>query len=287
MKKQTSFILVVFILVSACQPENEVNPSNTFEDEVAVLTELNHIGFNFATSNFDHNLAFQGNYDIGLNQDQFVNDILQRLNGQFFMANESVINNISNQYGEVSLSDSFIEAPSIENVNLSLFKIYSEDQLKLAQPFVDRLLITGDMEIAKFEAVLFQKKVIKSTLTNDEKLQLLTLSSGIVGFVEFVENGGIDKIRDVLGEHLNNNGIPNNRFRNCSVDTRSVLAGAVVSGAIAGGLGFKAGCAGGMVGGPIGAASGCVGGAVMGFASGFMWGAVGGIAASLLTTCFR
>ena len=33
--------------------------------------------------------------------------------------------------------------------------------------------------------------------------------------------------------------------------------------------------------------AGCVGGAVMGFASSFMWGAVGGIAASLLTTCFR
>ena len=274
-------------MVSACQPENEIKPSNTFEKELEVLSELNHTGFTFAANNFSQNLTIQGDFHIGLNQNQFVNDILRGLNDQFFLANESAINEISSQYGEIKLSDRFVDSQSIENVDLSLFGIYSEDQLKLAQPFVDGLLNTEDMEIAKADAVSFQQQVISSSLSDEEKMQLLTLSSGVLGFTEFVENGGIEKIHNALGFNMNENGIPNNRIRNCSVDTRSVLAGAVVSGAIGGVLGFKSGCAGGMVGGHIGAASGCVGGAVMGFASGFMWGVVGGTAASLLTTCFR
>lgn len=287
MKKLTLFIFALFILVSACQPDNEIKPSNTFENELEVLYELNHSGFNFATISFDKNLTIQDKFDIGLNKNQFVNDILRGLNDQFFMAGESVINEIASQYGEIKLSHRFPENQSIVKVDLSQFNIYSDDQLKLVQPFVDRLLNTEDMEIAKSNAVSFQHTVINSPLSDDEKMELLTLSSGVLGFTEFVENGGIENIQNALVVHLNKNGIPNNRFRNCSVSMRHVWLGAVVGGGVGAIGGAKVGCAGGLVGGPLGAAGGCVGGAVMGGASGFISGALMTAGAELLGSCFR
>ena len=83
MKKLTLIIFALFILVSACQPDNEIKPTNTFENELEVLYELNHSGFNFATISFDKNLTIQDKFDVGLNQNQFVNDILRGLNDQF------------------------------------------------------------------------------------------------------------------------------------------------------------------------------------------------------------
>ncbi|HSI78101.1 MAG TPA: hypothetical protein VK957_19545, partial [Lunatimonas sp.] len=150
----------------------------------------------------------------------------------------------------------------------------------------DGLLNTEDMEIAKADAVSFQQQVISSS-SDEEKMQLLTLSSGVLGFAHFVENGGIEMIRESLGVHLNKSRIPNNRFGNCSVSMRNVWLGAVVGGGVGAIGGAKVGCAGGLVGGPLGAAGGCVGGAVMGGASGFISGALMTAGAELLGSCFR
>ena len=91
MKKLTSLIFSVFVFLSSCQEDHEISSSNSFEDELAVLSEMNETGFNFATIKFDQNLILYDDFEIGLNQRQFVNDILQGLNGQFFVANESFI----------------------------------------------------------------------------------------------------------------------------------------------------------------------------------------------------
>lgn len=91
MKKLTSLIFSVFVFLSSCQEDHEISPSNSFEDELAVLSEMNETGFNFVTIKFDQNLILYDDFEIGLNQRQFVNDILQGLNGQFFVANESFI----------------------------------------------------------------------------------------------------------------------------------------------------------------------------------------------------
>lgn len=287
MKKPISFIFAAFISVSSCQQENEIIPVNTFDNELAILLEMNISGFDFATLNFDQNLTIQGDFDIGLKHNQMMNDILQELNGQFFMADESFINEISSQFGEVKLLDQFPTVSLFEVVDLSSFDIYSEGQLKLAQPFVDGLLNTEDLEVAKSNTVSFQQRVINSTLSYDEKIQLLTFSSSILGFVEFVEKGGIEKIGDVLGIQLHDEGFPNARTRGCSVNMRNVWLGAVIGGGAGAVGGAKIGCAGGIVAGPIGAAGGCVGGAVMGGASGFISGAIMATGAELLGSCFR
>lgn len=185
------------------------------------------------------------------------------------------------------LSGKFPESRSPETVSLSSFDIYNDDQFLLVQPFVDKLLNTEDLDIAKRRAVLFQQEVINSALSDDEKIQLLSLSAGILGFAEFVENGGIDKIKDALGIQMVENGFPNSRFRGCSVSMRSVWLGAVVGLGVGAVLGAKVGCAGGLVAGPIGAAGGCVGGGVMGGASGFISGALMTAGAELLGSCFR
>jgi len=274
-------------LVSSCNQEQDLSPLNNFEKEISFLSEMNTSGLNLTVSNLGKNITPIDKNEITLNQKQLVKDMLSGLNGQYFNADEKAIMDFASNYGELRLPDQLANARTHGTVDLSTFELYSENQLDLVQPFVDDLLNEGDFNVAQSKAITFQQTVVGSNLPEDEKTQLLAVSTGVISFAEFAENGGIEQIQIILEEKLGSVGYSNGRVMGCSVDTRSVLAGAVASGVIAGGAGLKAGCAGGLVGGPIGAATGCVGGAVMGFASGFMWGAIGGTAASLLTTCFR
>ncbi|WP_448518529.1 hypothetical protein [Rhodoflexus sp.] len=132
----------------------------------------------------------------------------------------------------------------------------------------------------------FQEKVVVSTLTREEKIKLLSVSTSILALIEFLEEGGYERIAHIVSQVKYGADIPTARVEGCSVNWGDVAASAVAGGLIGGYLGAKTGCTGGMVAGPIGAASGCVGGAVMGFASGFTYSAIGGIAASLYRTCF-
>ena len=127
-----------------------------------------------------------------------------------------------------------------------------------------------------------------SQFTEDEKIELLEISSYTQAYIAFMESGGADEIQFALQQSLEELGIENARIKGCSVDWRSVWAGSVTSGVIGAGIGFKAGCAGGTVAFPgLGTVTGCVGGTVFGFASGFLYGTIGSIAANLLTTCAR
>lgn len=255
------------------------------DKEKSFLTEMYTTGLNLTVSNLGNNITPIGRNEIILNQRQLVNEMLSGLNGQFFNVDGKTIIDFASNYGELRLPDQFANARISETVNLSTFGIYSESQLDLLQPFIDDFLIEENLQTVKSKAISFEQTIIYSSLSENEKIQLLAVSTGVISFAEFVQNGGIEEIQKILAEEL---GIDssNARVMGCKVDVKSVAAGAVVNGVLVGGAGLKTGCAGGMVAGPIGAASGCVGGAVMGFATGFMWGIIGGTATSLLTTCF-
>jgi len=277
----------VIILFSACNQEQDLNPANNFEKEISFLTAMNTSGLNLVVSNLGKNITPVKSSGIILNQRKLVKDMLSGLNGHYFHADEKTIVDFASNYGELRLPDQLANARKAGTVDLSTFEIYSKSQLDLVQPFIDDILDEEDFNIAKSKAIAFQQKVINSSLSFDEKIQLLSFSSGVISFAEFVENGGIEQIQIILAEEIANGGSPNGRVKRCSVSARNVWLGAVVglgAGAVGG---AKVGCAGGLVAGPLGAAGGCVGGAVMGGAMGFIGGALTTTAAELLGSCFR
>ncbi len=288
MKKSISSIFVVVIFVFSCNQEQDLNPANDFETEISFLSEINASGLNLAVSNLGSNIIPIGTNEIRLNKKQLAKDMLSGLNGKYFNAEEKAILDFSNNYSEVRLPDDLANARKNGTVVLSTFEIYSKEQLVLFQPFVDDLLNEENINEAKSKAVSFQHSVINSTLTEDEKLQLLSVSTGVISFAEFVEKGGIEKVQNILSEELGKESPSNGRVMGCSVNMRDVMAGAIVGGAggaIAGGYG---GATAGTVAFPIvGTVTGGVGGAVVGGAFGFVSGALSSIAASLLTSCGR
>lgn len=287
MKKLISSILAVLLLVSSCNQEQDLNPVNNFEKEISFLSDVNLSGFNLTLSNLGKHITPISTNEITLYQRQLIKEMLTGLNGQYFNADEKTIMNFASNYGELRLPDHLANARTNSSLDLSTFEIYSESQLDVVQPFINDLLNEEDYNIAKSKAITFQKTVLGSSLPEDEKIQLLAVSTGVITFAEFAENGGIEEIQKILAKEIGIENLHNGRIMGCKASARTIWSGAVV------GLGFgavngaKIGCAGGVVAGPIGSASGCIGGAVMGGAVGFISGAVTATAAELLTSCFR
>ncbi len=123
-------------------------------------------------------------------------------------------------------------------------------------------------------------------MSEEEKLELLSVGAGIYALADFLEKGGMELVGEKL-TLLGKDPIHSYNLRG-RVDSRAVWGGAVIGlsvGAVRGGL---VGCAGGTILFPgLGTETGCVGGAVFGGALGFIEGAATGIAGSLLLTCFR
>jgi hypothetical protein len=209
------------------------------------------------------------------------------LNGQFFQTEEKFILDFSDQYGDSNFPSIHVNLRETGFVDLSTFGVYSEDQLILVQPFVDDLLNNEGISFGKSRTIEFQLTIVNSSLSYDEKFQLLAFSAGVFSLIEFLENGGVEDIRLILAQELGFNGAFD-RVTGCSISTRSIFADGVVGlvGGAAGGC--YAGATAGTVAFPLlGTVTGCVGAGVVGGAGGFISGIAYGIASQLLTSCFR
>lgn len=275
-------------MFSSCNEVQELSPNRNFEKETELFSKMTTAGFDLATSSLASNLSSTGKSEMTLNQRQLVKDILNGMNGQFLETNEEAIGEVSGNYGDIRLSGQFVNGKTMSTVDLGSLGHYSDSQIALAQPFVDKLLSTEDVNSYRFDAISFQESVVASSLTDDEKLELLVLSTSVVAFANFLENGGIERIQAIIANELEANGIPNGKTMGCSIDTRGVLADAVV--------GLVAGATyGGYVGATTGTftipgiltVAGGVAGAAAGGAFGFVTGALEGIASNLLQTCGR
>lgn len=201
--------------------------------------------------------------------------------------NQEVILNLSNNYNHLNLTNNPSKLRLGGFVDLSAFGVYSKNQLNLVQPFVDDLLEDEDISLARFRTTQFQSAVVSSSLSYDEKFQLLAFSTGVTSLIEFLESGGVDDIRRILAIELGIDGAFD-RVIGCSISTRSIFADGVVGlvGGAAGGC--YAGATAGTVAFPlVGTVTGCVGAGVVGGAGGFISGVAYGIASQLLTSCFR
>jgi hypothetical protein len=104
-------------------------------------------------------------------------------------------------------------------------------------------------------------------------LRAAGITPGPASIIPMTNNLGFAQTANVIG---------------CNVNFRSIWAGAIVGGVVGGARGAIIGATGGTVAFPgLGTVSGAVGGGVVGFATGFIEGTLTGVAAELLTTCFR
>lgn len=283
---KTLKICICLILLLSCDhietSQKEAQPQ-TYLYEIEELKKLYTQGFDLALDVIDKKMPYSKKMDPYQMGEELMLDIVNAIA-------EELIDFENNGENEFLIGfESFIGLNSNSQArehrdSPDWGEYFSSGQKEILNPFMNALERADNPVQAKNMAHSFENQIINSSSLNyEEKISLLSISSGTIVYSDFVLNDGIERIKESLVTNYEDQV----QTFGCSVDTRSVFAGAVASGALAGGAGFKVGCGGGMVAGPIGAATGCVGGAVMGFASGFMWGAIGGTAASLLTSCFR
>lgn len=287
MKKLLASFFTLLILISSCEPKQDLIPINNLEAEISFLKEMNTVGLNLAVSDLAKYINPGERNEIRLNQRELVRDILSGLNGPFFQTEEKFILDFSKQYGDSNLPFVHVNLRETGFVDLSTFGVYSEDQLNLVQPFVDALFNNDDFSFGKSRTIEFQLTIVNSSLSYDEKFQLLAFNAGVISLIDFLENGGVEDIRIILAQELGFIGAFD-KVTGCSISTRSIFADGVVGliGGAAGGC--YAGATAGTVAFPLlGTVTGCVGAGVVGGAGGFISGIAYGIASQLLTSCFR
>jgi hypothetical protein len=198
-------------------------------------------------------------------------------------------------YQRPSASEDIKNARTTEDAAISAINgatIFNDEQKELMGALVSGMSDLADISGANGVIAAFNEKVATSgTLSEEEKVQLLAFSSLSSSFATFMNNGGAAAVYSSMAAEL---GVPDTDSNNarvsagCTVNWRSVWAGAVIGFGIGAVSGGKVGLAGGTVVLPgVGSATGAVGGAVLGGASGFVGGTVTGVAAELLTSCFR
>ncbi|EON79233.1 hypothetical protein ADIS_0238 [Lunatimonas lonarensis] len=284
MKTYISIVFAIALFVS-CQEDVDFNhPELNLANASERFEQMYLDGLEVAVQSLDQSLRGGGGKGLILDYEFLQYQTFQHLEKNYFSLSDFNV--------EAFLSDKQ-EARNYTNFDhnsadfLEILEMaYSSEQLTILREFLDELFITEDYGKVKSLARNFQSKLKNHNLSEEEKLELLSVGAGFYAFADFLERGGMERIGEKLAGLANESDYnPNLR---CRVDMRAVWAGAVFTGGIGAVRGGMAGCVGGTVLFPgLGTATGCVGGAVFGGATGFIEGAIGGVAGSLLLTCWR
>jgi hypothetical protein len=216
------------------------------------------------------------NREILFDQKGLASSSLNFLNGKYFYGTNFEFWKITENFETINLLEIFKENAN-GRTKAEDFNTFTWEQLELALPFIDNLYSINSLSEVNSISYDFTMQVANSTLSEQEKWGLFSLSSSAVNVAYFIDNGGTQVIYQELVQSLGDPNDPSfgGRVKGCSVDWRGVWAGAVVG--LAGGAasGAYVGCTGGTVVFPgLGTATGCVGGAVLGGATGFIGGAL-------------
>lgn len=188
---------------------------------------------------------------------------------------------------------------------------FTEDQLEFISE-IDQAMsnLTSAEEFYELVEDFRNKVISNSGMSNEQKFEILALVEYSNSLHEFLINGGLTEIKELLPENTSYTGRVeddgNNRNSNkpkpkylltaapteegggCSVNWRNVWAGAVVGLALGAYQGATAaGVAGTVVFPVVGTVTGAVSGGVVGGAFGYITGAATSVATELLTSCGR
>ncbi|NHE55392.1 hypothetical protein [Cyclobacterium plantarum] len=284
--KSIKFCICLILLISCENFEashKEIsNPTHSYLNEIEDLKSLYVQSIDIGLEALENKNSKTKQNEPYLNQEEFVMGILKVMDKDQMVLENGVKRKFIHEL-EKFIPNNNIQA-RINNNMLFESKIFSLHQEEILIPFINDLELSNNPQHSKNVAISFQNEIINdSNLNYEEKISLLSITSGTIVFSEFILNDGIEKMRDKL--------IPDNNDQietlGCSVNMRNVWLGAVLSAGAGAIGGAKIGCTGGVVAGPFGVAGGCVGGAVMGGATGFISGAFMTAGAELLGSCFR
>lgn len=213
MKKYCLSVSVVLIFVTACHQVQDMDPvKKDFSEEISVLTEMNNVGFDITQQP-----------ELGFEREQIFMNMLSRFNGRFFEMDDAATEVF---VSELSDPDRYTNAVEAGEIDLSLYDVYNEQQLNFAQPFIDELLGMDDMMVAKAHAETFLRAVIASSLSEEDKVELLAIGTGVVGVSEFLSTGGLEEISLILA--ADRIGITGNPAYRCRINSRNVWLSAAV-----------------------------------------------------------
>ncbi len=293
MRKNQLTLLALLIFQFACEPTEDTGPGPvTSIDYFQVSHEFDDM--------FKGAFGITGSLQLASIVDQTKNQLMVKIEVENF--SKAFGNEVSDYYniGPEYNSRPFYPTPSflsrfsdenfmetVDNV-IDTSRIFNSIQ-KMYIKTLSRDIASLDNYVDGFSMVTaFRNQITHSKeLEENDKILLLEFASGANALLEFMENDGALAVQRSLQEMLGNS-VSIGRTLGCSVEWRSVWAGAVVglaAGVVYGGI---IGATTGTFTVPIlGTAVGGVGGAVFAGAWGFTSGAVYGITSNLLTSCFR
>jgi hypothetical protein len=283
MKKVIFTLSCFMVFMVSCQEisDKDIISLNSFEDMNKINKEL----IDFTSSNLSSFLSIGKNDEVWFDKHQLALASFNHLDGKFVDGSNLDFESLTAPFKKANISSSN-EQNRVTNVDYGTF---NSAQITIADQFINVLLAIEDLSQVGGVVRNFNIQVLNSNLTQEEKDELLLLSSAALNLGNFFMNGGTDIIYQEMVVVFGDPSNPSfgGRVQGCSVDTRTVWHGAVLGltgGAIRGAF---VGAAGGSVAPGVGTVSGALSGAVIGGAIGFVEGAIMGGIGSLLYTCFR
>lgn len=279
-------MLICFFFISCNEIDSNVpmefNVNQNLDQEIQQMKNFYNNGLDLVVDRLGKD-PYTHVQNSDLNVETIVTDILQVFNDNIYSMKDVENENYSLAMQKLfSSKNSPSSRTSLPNLNGE--SIFNAKQMDVASPFIHDLLEVDNPYTARNISISFEKEILNSSLNYEEKISLLSLSSGTHVVSDFIINDGINKIRDKIYTGQN----PDFQTTGCSINMRSVMADAVVG--FAGGAlaGCYAGATAGTVAFPIvGTVTGCVSAGMVGGAGGFLTGATYSIASGLLLTCFR
>lgn len=284
-KVNLTFSLLIMFMFSCQEVDHaKITSLNSFENMNKITNEL----ITFNASNLSTFITKESEGILWMDKNQMAVSSFEHLDGSLIDAKELDFNSLAKPFNKERIDKNTMSSRimSFDYGNFNMPQVWFADQ------FITNLLEVDDLSQVTTLVFSFNVQVLNSLLPQEDKDELLLLSSTVLSIRDFLLNGGLDILYDemilVYGDPTDPS-TPSigGRVQGCSVDTRAVWGSAVIgltTGAVSGAY---AGATGGSIAPGIGTVTGAVSGAVIGGAVGFVSGALAGVAGSLLLTCFR
>lgn len=271
----------------SCQEVEDAKISrlNSFEDMNKITNEL----VTFNASNLSTFIDKESDGSFWLDKHQMAVSSFKHLDGILIDASGIDLELLSKSFRKERIERSNFSS-RVMNFD---YGNYNLPQAWFADQFITNLLAVDDLSEVTPLVFSFNVQVLNSLLPQEDKDELLLLSSTVLSIRDFLLNDGINILYNemvlIYGDPTNPSDPSfGGRIQGCSINTKEVFRSGVwglVKGAA---VGVYVGAAGGTVIIPgVGSVTGAVSGAVLGGAYGFVSNSIESMASQLFWSCFE
>jgi predicted transglutaminase-like protease len=97
MKKLFTLVLLLLIIVSSCNQDQDLSPSNNLDLEIGILNDFAKQNISLTTYNLGKNV-FVDEKKVKLDKKNLAKDVLSNLNGKFFSVDQKTISEIASSF---------------------------------------------------------------------------------------------------------------------------------------------------------------------------------------------